>query len=387
MPWLKFSIGLKVDHNLDGLINMEFQNQYTEIENEDTSFSGEIKKPFDPKRIDITTKQMILEVIFRRLRNNEIDLNTFFQRNPDLWDKTKQSRLIESILIKLPLPAFYFDGTNDNKWLIVDGLQRLSTFKNFIIDQNFRLQNLEYLKQFNNNSFAELPRDLQRRIEEHEITVYIINPGTPKEVKFNLFRRINTGGLILTAQEIRQALNQGIPADFISKLAEKKEFKRYAVNPKRMLDRDFVTRFVAFYLHRPDEYKPDLDEFLNNSMAELENLTEDQRKKIEIDFITAMDRAHKLFGIHTFRKRYSKNDKRKPLNKALFEVWSVTLSKMQQEKYQKLLNKKDVLNEKFMKMLNRDYEFEKSITTSTGTPRNVMKRFNAISELINSVIK
>lgn len=69
---------------------------------------------------------MILEVIFRRLRNKEIDLNTFFQREMDLWDKEKQCRLIESLLLKLPLPAFYFDGSDDNKWLIVDGLQRLS---------------------------------------------------------------------------------------------------------------------------------------------------------------------------------------------------------------------------------------------------------------------
>ena len=154
------------------MINMSVQSEYTEIENEDTSFSGEIKRPFDPKRIDITTKQMILEVIFRRLRNNEINLKTFFQRNPDLWDKTKQSRLIESILIKLPLPAFYFDGTDDKEWLIVDGLQRLSTFKNYVIENKFKLQDLEYLKQFNNKSFGELPRDLQRRIEEHEIAVY-----------------------------------------------------------------------------------------------------------------------------------------------------------------------------------------------------------------------
>jgi len=363
------------------------QNNYEEIEDEDISFSGEIKRPFDPKRIDITTKQMILEVIFRRLRNGEIDLKTFFQRNPDLWDKTKQSRLIESILIKLPLPAFYFDGTVDKKWLIVDGLQRLSTFKNYIIDENFNLQDLEYLKQFNEYSFTQLPRDLQRRIEEHEITVYIINPGTPEEVKFNLFRRINTGGLILTSQEIRHALNQGIPSDFISSLANKNEFSRYNVNPKRMLDRDFVTRFIAFYLHSSKDYKPDLDEFLNNSMAELKYLTENQRNKIERDFISSMNRAHELFGGYAFRKRYSKTSNRLRINKALFEVWSVILSKLHKEKYEILLKRKNSLNDEFIRILNKDYDFEKSITTSTGAPLNVKKRFNVVNELINSVIK
>ena len=82
------------------------------------------------------SKQMIIETILTRLRSNKIDLKIPFQRGIDLWDATKQSRLIESILIRLPLPAFYFDGSDDNKWLIVDGFQRLSTFNNFVIEKN-----------------------------------------------------------------------------------------------------------------------------------------------------------------------------------------------------------------------------------------------------------
>ncbi|HLC17136.1 MAG TPA: DUF262 domain-containing protein [Thermodesulfovibrionia bacterium] len=300
-----------------------------DVEKEDTEGSSEdsIKEPFDPKKIDVTTKQMIIEVILRRLRNNEIDLNTSFQRGMDLWDKTKQSRLIESILIKLPLPAFYFASTNDNQWLIVDGLQRISTFKNYVIEKNFKLQHLEYLSKFNDKTFDELPQELQRRIEEHEITVYIINPGTPPEVKFNLFRRINTGGLTLTAQEIRHAINPGIPANFIIELAELDEFKKFKINTKRMLDRDFITRFIAFYLHKTQEYKPDLDSFLNDSMSKLKQLSTREREQIKANFQKALLAAWKIFDNDAFRKRYDINDNRKPMNKALFEVWTVTLSK------------------------------------------------------------
>ena len=356
------------------------------VEIEDTS-AVSIDQPFDPKKIDITTKQMILEAIFIRLRNKEIDLNTFFQREGNLWDKEKQSRLIESILIELPLPAFYFDGSDDNNWLIVDGLQRLNTFQNYIIDNNFTLQNLEYLTQFNGFYYNSLPRELQRRIEEHEITVYIINPGTPEKVKFNLFKRINTGGLTLTAQEIRNVLNQGIPADFINELAELKEFKKYRINRKRMLDRDFVTRFLAFYIHTTEEYKPDLDTFLNTSMWKLKELSVQKRDQLKADFKKSLQAAWNIFGKDAFRKRYDKSDKRKPINKALFETWNVALSKLERDEIEIVIERKDILIEEFINLLNSDKDFEKSITSGTGDKKQVEKRFKSIELLIKKVLK
>ncbi|MEQ8222101.1 MAG: DUF262 domain-containing protein [Candidatus Eremiobacterota bacterium] len=356
------------------------------VEIEDTSSSG-IDRPFDPKKIDITTKQMILEVIFRRLRNKEIDLNTFFQREMNLWDKTKQSRLIESILLKLPLPTFYFDGSDDNNWLIVDGLQRLSTFQNYIIENNFTLQNLEYLTQFNGVDYNSLPRELQRRIEEHEITVYIINPGTPENVKFNLYKRINTGGLILTAQEIRHVINYGIPADFINELAELEEFKKYRINRKRMLDRDFVTRFVAFYIHTPEEYETDLETFLNTSMWKLKKLSAQKREQLKADFKKSLRTAWNIFGNDAFRKRYDKSDKRKPVNKALFETWNVALCKLEEDELETVIERKDILKEEFINLLNTDKDFERSITSGTGDKKQVEKRFKSIELLIKKVLK
>ncbi len=350
-----------------------------EIEPEDTS-SGDIEQPFDPKKIDITTKQMILEVFLRRLRRDEIDMNTFFQRETDLWDATKQSRLIESILIKLPLPAFYFDGSDDNKWLVVDGLQRLSVFKNYIVEKNFKLQDLEYLSDFNNKGFDDLPRELQRRIEEHEVTVYIINPGTPEDVKFNLFRRINTGGLVLTPQEIRNALNQGVPTAFIKELADLSSFKKFKINPKRANDQDFVTRFVAFYIHPITEYRPDLETFLNKSMQRIKKLSESERNELKKNFINAMDMAWKIFGNDAFRKRYRAEDYRKPINKSLFEIWSVYLSRLDSSQCDRLVQKKkDVVNE--FTNLNRDKEFERSITSGTGKSTMVIKRHQEINKL------
>jgi len=360
---------------------------YSEVEEEDVSSSGKIEKPFDPKKIDITTKQMTLDLIIKRLKNDEVDLETFFQRGMNLWSKTQQSRLIESILIRLPLPAFYFDGSNENKWLVVDGLQRLSSFKNFILEENSKkkliLENLEYLTQYNDYTYEELPRMLQRRIEEHEITVYIINEGTPNEVKFNLFKRINTGGLILTAQEIRQALNQGVPANFITELSDLTEFKYYKINPKRMLDKDFVNRFLAFYLFTYEKYRPDLDDFLNTAMNKIKELPKKEREKIKNDFKNSMLRAERLFGEFAFRKRFDlTSNKKSRINKALFEVWSVILSRLTDYEFNNIGMKKEFLNQDFVQIMNNDKDFEKSVSTATGDPKNVMKRYGTILSLI-----
>ena len=355
------------------------------VETDDPSISS-IEEPFDPKKIDITTKQMILEAIFRRLRDDAIDLKTFFQRGMDLWGKDKQSRLIESILIRLPLPAFYFDGSDDDNWLVVDGLQRLSTFQNFVIDKSFKLRGLEYLTQFNGRGFNGLPRGLRRRIEEHEITAYIINPGTPDEVKFNLYRRINTGGLVLQPQEIRHAINHGIPAEFIKSLAELNEFKKYGISPKRMMDRDFVTRFVAFYIHEINAYKPDLDTFLNASMAKLRKLPVKERSRLKNDFKKSLIAAWKIFGKDAFRKRYKSGDKRKPINKALFEAWTVNLAKLHNDEIQRIVSRKRDVKKEFIKLMN-DEDFEKSITSGTGKKYWIEIRFRRIRGLIAKVVR
>ena len=367
-----------------------YQND-DDIEKVDESSSSEIKKPFDPTKIDITVKPLIIDSLIKRMNSTpmRIDLNSEFQRMGNLWKPGTQSRLIESLLVRIPLPAFYFDGTDDNKWKIVDGLQRISTLKNFIIAKSLILQDLEYLKQYNGFSFDDLDPYLQGRIEETQITAYIINPGTPGEVKYNLFKRINTGGLILTPQEIRHALNQGIPADFIKTLASLKVFHKATdnglSNKKRMEDRDFVTRFVGFY-DGFEDYQPDLDNYLNDKMATLNFADRNKREQIKNSFAKAMHAAINIFNNDAFRKRYNSRDSRKPLNKALFDTWSVNLAKLDQNEIEILIQNKSLVKEKFWALMNGDRVFERSITSATGDSNAVKTRFSKIENLLREVI-
>ena len=354
----------------------------TNIENENIL----MEDPFNPRDIDIKTKPMSLDNIIKRLREEEIDLAPDFQRQGNLWPTEKQSQLIESILIKLPLPAFYFDGSDDNKWLVVDGLQRLSAIKNFVVDKTMALSGLEFLKKLEGFKFDDLPRAYQRQIEEAEIMAYIINPGTPEDVKFNIFKRINTGGLVLAAQEIRHALNQGAPAKFVAELANLHEFKQatgWVIATDRMLDREFITRFIAFYINSPADYKPDLDTFMSKSMGQLKYKTEEELASIKTNFIEAMKLASAIFSRWAFRKVYDITARRKPINKALFEVWSVELAKLTNKEKELALNRKQEILDGFVNLMNQDEFFSSAITSSTSDKTRIKYRFSKIEELLN----
>jgi hypothetical protein len=363
-----------------------------EVEYEDSGNVELMEKPFNPTKIDITTKPLTIDLLIKRLKADpiEIDLSPAFQRKSDLWGAQKQSQLIESLLIKFPLPAFYFDGSDNNKWLIIDGLQRLSSLRNFVILKKLKLKGLEFLNKLEGFGYDDLPRNLQRQIEETQITAYIINPGTPVEVKFNIFKRINTGGLILNSQEIRHALNQGVSATFVAELADLKAFKEatsYAIKTNRMMDREFVTRFMAFYLFSYSDYVPDLDTFMDKAMSEIKQLSNQERNEIKTNFTYSMILAKKVFGNWAFRKADKYPDKRKPINKALFEVWSVLLAGLDDVNRARLEDKKQILFEKWINLIKEDSAFFDSITTSTGNKSCVIDRFSKIDLIIKETLQ
>jgi hypothetical protein len=145
----------------------------------------------NPSEIDISGEPKSLDSLIKRIKHNEIDMNTDFQRRADFWTNRTMSLFIESILIRIPMPAFCFDASDENNWLIVDGLHRLSTIRRFVVEKNLKLVDLQFLPDLNGKTFDELHRSYQRRIEECQVMVYTIKPGMSQQVKFSVFCRIN----------------------------------------------------------------------------------------------------------------------------------------------------------------------------------------------------
>ncbi|MBS1949593.1 MAG: DUF262 domain-containing protein [Bacteroidetes bacterium] len=351
-----------------------------------------MEKPFDPTKINIETKTPSLDTLIKRIKSKSVQLNTesYFQRQDDLWDTVKQSRLIESILIRFPLPAFFFDATDDNNWLVVDGLQRLSSIRNFAVNKTLKLTNLEFLSHLNGYKWDDLSEDLQRVIEESQVVIYKIMPGTPTDVKFNIFKRINTGGLILEPQEIRHALFQGKPAVFIAELGKNKEFIKATngrIKTHRMLDRDFANRFLGFYLFGYNNYTPDLDTYMSRAMASIYDKKEDEINKIKEDFSEAMKLAHAIFGEEAFRKVYTDYKRLPPINKALFDAIAVQFGLLSSEDRAALKSKAKEFKKGLYDLLNEDEYFFTSVTSSTGDRNRVVHRHSMIEQLIKKVIQ
>jgi hypothetical protein len=377
-----------VDHDEDELEAPEEGSDTELLELDEDLDEQTIDSPYDPSKTVIETKLYSMDLLVRRLKYGEIKLDPEFQRGANLWTDERMSRLVESILIRIPLPVFYFDATNEHEWVVVDGLQRLSTIKRFVVEDGLKLTRLEYLKQHEGKTFSMLPRDLQRRIEETQVTAHLIQPGTPPNVKYNIFRRINTGGLVLTAQEIRHALNQGPATSFLAKLASLPEFRRATANgvdANRMLDRELVLRFIAFTVTPYRQYtKQNLDLFLTEHMGLLNRKTVTERDELEKRFVKAMDAAYAIFGNDAFRKRYRAGDARNPINKALFEAWSVLLGSLDGEEIQRLVQQRTSLGEAFMVALVKERAFDQAVTQGTGDVAKVHIRFARIEQLVRA---
>jgi hypothetical protein len=376
-----------IDSDLDQ--DSDFNSNFdTDVEVENIDLSAQLMdKPFDPTKIKIETKTQSLDTLIKRISRNSVAMNTeeYFQRKDDLWDEGKQSRLIESILISFPLPAFFFDATDDNYWLIVDGLQRLSSIRNFCVLKTLRLTNLEFLTHLNGKGWNDLNEDLNRIIEETQVVIYKILPGTPTDVKFNIFKRINTGGLTLEPQEIRHALFQGVPAKFIAELAESRAFLRATrkkIRSHRMLDRDFVNRFLAFYLFGYENYQPDLDTFMSKAMAALYKFDEYQLAKIKHDFEASMLAALRIFGKEAFRKIGIYTNRLSPINKALFDAMSTQLALISNIDREKIITDRLSFKQAISELITQDDLFFASITSSTGDRNKVIYRHEMIKQII-----
>ena len=358
-----------------------------------------IEVPFDPTKIDIIAKPMTISSLEGRLDNNELDLTPDFQRQANVWDVKRKARLIESILLKIPLPSFYFSEDKDGGYAVVDGLQRLCAvfhFKNVSLLNSvtgaslvpLQLKGLQYLKELEGQTYPDLDRKFQRRISELEITANIIRASTPPAVKFNVFARLNQGGMPLNAQEIRNAIFPGEWRNELRRLAESQKFIKATegkVRTSRQQDMELVLRFIALWQLGEPYRRPGnqtLDEFLNATVDQtLSRWSTEKWRQAGEAFHNAIDATCRVRGKHAFRKSAGVQQ-RKPINRGLFEAELIVFGSLNAETLALAAAHKHTVAELFVNALAANKDFIQSLLYGTGSAESSNARVTALTSIV-----
>jgi hypothetical protein len=372
-----------------------FENVATDVEVEESDAPGSgAAKPWDPSKIRISTKPFSLRQVVDMIDDHDIDLAPDFQRLY-VWKALQRSRLIESILLGIPLPAFYFNQDHQGLMQVVDGVQRLTTIYRFV-KRGDVLSDLEYLKVYNGKAYDQLDGALKRRFQQTQIFVNVIEPQTPDDVKFDVFRRINTGGSPLTSQEIRHCMSRDRSRSLLKRLVESAAFIRATGaafrSQQRMADREVAQRFCAFrMLSDIDEYRSfsSLDSFLLDFTRQVDGAHADKAKvsdeclaKLESEFERAMINAVAIFDNAAFRKYPTDAVRRGPVNRALFESWAVVLADYELAQLEP--HKHEIYREAREWM--RDPAYIAATSQGTGDPNRVKLRFEVPRKIIDKAL-
>lgn len=318
--------------------------------------------------------------IVKRINNGRYIMDPDFQRDL-MWNISQQSKLIESCIMRIPLPVIYVAENSDGRITVVDGLQRLSTFKRFLSDE-FRLAKIGNDHPLDGKRFSDLPIQLQERVEDTQLTLHILDRSAPERARLDIFERVNSG-VGLTRQQMRNAIYSGAGTRWLSRMASHDSFLRAtgrSLNPKTMRDREAINRFAAFHLLGWRSYdNGDMDGFLARGIYRLDSLDEEEIHDISQVFTDSMCRNYRLFGAHAFRRSLIEQHddvRRMVLNIALFDVLSCLFLRISEDT---VTSYGDRIRIRIVNLI-KNKDFNNAIRYSTNSTHQVVTRFEMIQE-------
>ena len=322
----------------------------------------------------------VYEVV-RRINKAFYVMNPDFQRDI-VWEEAQQSRLIESVIMRIPLPVFYLAEDEHGRMVVVDGLQRLSTFRRFLKDE--LVLRLPHQRDLEGKRFSDLSPKLQNRVEDCNLIFYIIDSKVAESARLDIFERVNSG-VPLTRQQMRNSLYMGPATRFLKKEAETEIFlgaTGRSLNRKTMRDREFVNRFCAFRLLGVDKYRGDMDQYLAACLRRMNKMAGDDLDTLATGFHRGLANNRLLFGKHAFRKHTPAQDWRSVLNASLWDVMSTGLSHYSEDHVSK---NSAVFLDAFYDLLTNE-DFNTAITYATNDQRRVRARFMMTEALFQEVL-
>ena len=328
----------------------------------------------------IRTESRTVHDVLRRIGRGQFVMDPDFQRD-FIWKEDKQSKLIESVLMRIPLPVFYLAEDEDGRMAVVDGLQRLSTFQNFV-EGGLRLRLKDSLD-LDRKSFEDLSPRLQNRVEDCNLVVYVIDAKVPERARLDIFERVNSGEP-LTRQQMRNSLYLGSGTQFLKDQANSQIFLKATGNSLRrstMRDREFVNRFCGFQVLSYHVYRGDMDDFLAQTLKRMNKMDSGELDVLSKEFQNGLRNNLAVFKAHAFRKYREYQKRRSVINASLWDVMATGLSRLS---VQTVETRASCLRSAFHRLMDNE-EFMTAITSGTNDTRRVVTRFEATRRMFQEV--
>lgn len=327
----------------------------------------------------IRSESRSIHEVYRRITQGQYIMDPDFQRD-FVWPHPKQSKLVESILMRIPLPVFYLAERHDGKIIVIDGLQRLTTITRYLEDK-FSLRRLDKGNAaLNGMKFSMLSTKLQNRIEDTQLILYLLDEKVPDKAKFDIFQRVNEG-TPLSRQQMRNCVYSGEATRFLKQLAAAQDFLEataHGLSARSMRDREVINRFMAFQVLGWEAYKGDMDLYLGEALDHMNHsLSAANFEHLSEKFLLSMRNNFTIWNIHAFRKHEHSQSFRNIINIALFDVLAYALASVPEAIAAEFA---PIFRENLFTLLN-DRNFSDAITNSTNGVDKVHCRFAQIKEL------
>lgn len=319
--------------------------------------------------------------VLRRIEKGSFVMDPDFQRD-FIWAEDKQCKLIESVMMRIPLPVFYLAENSKGQMIVVDGLQRLSTFQRFV-NNELKLK-LPHQSELHNKHFQDLSPKLQNRVEDCNLVLYVIDAKVPAQALLDIFERVN-GGVPLTRQQMRNCLYSGQATRFLKEESNNKSFLKStggSLNKKTMRDRELINRFCAFELLELSRYKGDMDDFLAQALEKMNSLPISALEQLSARFRASMRNNFLIFGKHAFRKHSSPYDSRSVINASLWDVMSTGLSRYPESLVEAHTEE---LHSGFYSLMENSV-FREAISLGTNQVARVSSRFDLANQMLEEIL-
>lgn len=368
----------------------KIESEYSGIEAdaEDDEECPETDEAYGAQNIRIAQKMItVFQIEHWISAENGVKLNLRpeYQRNM-VWDDVRKSALIESLLVRIPIPSFYLDEDAEGNKSVIDGMQRLSAIHSYL-NNEFPLKRMQYLPQCEKKYFRDLEPKLQGRIEDTELAVNILDERCPQMVKFDVFRRVNTGGMPLNSQEIRNIMALPKVRTLLQKMAECEEFQlatHGSVKDLRMGAQELCLRYLTVFVfydwerHDFSQYYG-LEKMMDFMILFLNDKQDDSLAASLSAFQKVMECCYNFLGENIFCKENSNK-----INKSLFTSWAVVFTNFLISIRSGIDSEKvnsDKLRSLYRERLSTDADFFHAITFSTGTKKHILLSIEVIREL------